>query len=350
MRQAKSRKFSFQQLGRFHPIHQARVDREPEFGMKAAQQVKAERVESPDPHRGRRIAVAPRDAVRHLAGSLVREGQQKDPAWVDAVGEQSLHATDQRPRLARPRPGFQQEGDAAVRCGVGLPRRERLVDVRWLEAPLGGFAARLVGRRFRQQQRVEQLLGDNVERRVESRGDGRRGKPVLEVQRANYRAREQELPREEIHLHFAALPPPVVQHAVHADGRRLRRARRVDVEWTTGVGRALVTGLNQRVAQRRMTKLVGDEERPVEGGADVLVNDQVVARDIGCAPPVQHRCPDGRCLNVEVLAQRLRQRKRVRVSRVLAASDGRGVQGSGGLAGDFNAIHSPWMPRGKSSW
>ena len=73
------------------------------------------------------------------------------------------------------------------------------------------------GRHGRQQQSIEQLLRDDLERRAELRGDGGRGEPLVDMERPRDGARKQQFAREQVHLDFAALPASIIDNPIHSD-------------------------------------------------------------------------------------------------------------------------------------
>ena len=62
-----------------------------------------------DPHRCGGLLVLLRDAVGHLAGRLVGEGEHQDAPRIDALGKKPLHPGRQGLRLAGAWSGFERD-------------------------------------------------------------------------------------------------------------------------------------------------------------------------------------------------------------------------------------------------
>ena len=73
------------------------------------------------------------------------------------------------------------------------------------------------------------MLGDGLEGSAEPLGDLRAGLAV-KMQAPDPAPRHDQLASEQVHLDLAALPPAVVYNAVFSDGRRLGRARRINLQ------------------------------------------------------------------------------------------------------------------------
>ena len=139
----------------------------------APQQARTDSVERPHPEPGRLAFEQPPNAVAHLPGSLVREGDGEDLLWRHTtLMYQVYYAGGQNPGLTGARPGEHQYRSLEVRDGlslfgiegsqidvfqearVRLGRRQEVGLGRWLlrracPVPLcarGGHALRCVGR------------------------------------------------------------------------------------------------------------------------------------------------------------------------------------------------------------
>ena len=314
-----ARELVLEKLHRFGPVDQGGVRGQSQFGVETADEVEAEGVEGSDPHRRRRVGPVPGDPVGHLVGGLVREGEDQDAAGIDAVVEQSPHPARERLGLPGPRTGLQQVGRAAVAGRVGLQR---------VQGPVGPvlFGS---GLRRREQQGVEELLGDDVERRAEPGGDLRCGHSPLDVQPPRHRSREQELAGEKVHLDFAALPPAIVDHPLRADRRRLRGPRRI---------RDRSGALDGPVAQLRVSDLVRHQERLLERRSGVLVDDQINVRDQDRPSSVEDRGAGPGALDVEAPPVRLGDGEGIGVPRVGPRRDGLRVKPRRDLPCEFDAV------------
>ena len=97
--------------------------RNPERLGVAAQDLVADGVERPAPEAVRAVGQEVGDALQHLAGGLVGEGQQEDVLRLDAVLQEVGDAVGQRARLAATRPGDDEHrprpgGDGLALLGV----------------------------------------------------------------------------------------------------------------------------------------------------------------------------------------------------------------------------------------
>lgn len=87
--------------------------------MKASDNIEAKGVKGADPHRCGGLLVFLRNAVGHLAGGLVGEGEHQDAPRIDALGKKHLHPGRQGLRLAGAWSGFEQVGPAPpIRSGL----------------------------------------------------------------------------------------------------------------------------------------------------------------------------------------------------------------------------------------
>ncbi|MBB3978391.1 hypothetical protein GGQ64_003625 [Rhizobium azooxidifex] len=231
-------------------------------------------MECAHPHRCSSLWPLQGDALGHLARGLVRIGENEDSAWVYTFVEQLNDALRKRLRLARSWTRFEKiSGSPVVRCGS-------LLGVQ------ASFAANTLLRLdLRQEKGVDKLLRDDIEGSLHAFRNLRCGQAVFEVHPPHQRSRQKQLSGKQIHLDLAPLSATVVDDTVHSDRRRFRSSRLLDVFGCRDRG----------VAELRMAYLVSDQERAIEYGALVLMDDEVVFRDIGGTAIVQARGP-GSCL------------------------------------------------------
>jgi hypothetical protein len=142
----------FEQPHRVGLVGQSRIARQTEDVVEAPEDIQTEGMESADPHRGSMGWSGPRQAIDELAGGLIGERQDEDRPGVDTLVDEALYARDQRFRLPGSGAGLKLEGGACMRRGqllAGIERGRRLRRARFGH-----------GHRDREQQGVEQLLGD----------------------------------------------------------------------------------------------------------------------------------------------------------------------------------------------
>jgi hypothetical protein len=108
------------------------------------------------------------------------------------------------------------------------------------------------------------LLLHHGERRAEAHRDRVGCQPFIGVQLAQHRTRQQELAREEVHLHLTSLARPVVKDAIDPDRRILHRSVGLDVH-RHHVQRATF--------QHDMTEFMCDQEGALEVRSAILVED-----------------------------------------------------------------------------
>ena len=325
MREPQPRELLLEEFDGLSPIHHPRVFRQPELGMETTDDIETEGVERTDPHRGRSLGPLARNALRHLARGLVREGQQQDAPRIDTLLQQAFYTRDQRLRLASAGARLEQIGFATMRRGRGLQEIERSLHMR-----LGRG-----GRHDWEEQGVEQLLGDNFERRAELRGDRRGGYPLVDMQRSRDVAGKQKLAREQVHLDLAALPASIIDDPIHADRRRLGRARRIDRR------RRLAVGV---VAEFDMPNLMRHEERLLEARPRILMKDQIVGGDEGRAAAVEHGRAHGRRFDVDPAPLGLGDCKVIGRPGIGARGDETSMKLGGDLPGELHAVHLSRSP------
>ena len=294
--------------------------------METTDDIETEGVERADPHRGRRLRPFAGDPLGHLARRLVREGQQQDAPRIDAFFQKAFDTRDQRLRLAGAGTRLEQISLSAMRRRRGLQRIQRPFDVR-----RGGR-----GRHRRQQQSVEQLLRDDLERRAELRSNGGRREPFVDMERSRDSPGKQQLAGEQVHLDLAPLPAAIIDNAIHSDRRRLRRAARIDRRRRLAI---------RIVAELDMTDLVRHEKGLLERGARALVKDQIVGGDEGRAAAVEDGCPGGRRFDIDPSPLGLRNCKVIGRPGIGAGCDEASVKFGGDLPGELHAVHvSPPPP------
>ena len=87
----------------------------------AAQQARAQRVESRHPHRAAIRAEQPLDALAHFLGGLVGEGDRHDLIGIrDLLGDEIRDAMRDDARLSRPRAGEDQQRAVGLTYGFLL--------------------------------------------------------------------------------------------------------------------------------------------------------------------------------------------------------------------------------------
>lgn len=223
--QAQSGGFRLKQFDGLDAIHQPGLLVEAQPREMPLDQISSEGVEGSDPHGRRSLGVPGGDPVREFARGLVREGQDQKPSGIRPLVQQVHDPLHEGLRLAGPGSGLHQ-GRAAPMPGRG---------------DLGciGFRRR-AGRPFglgldrRQQEGVEELLSRHREWRREHPGDLGGGPALVDVQPADDRTGQDELPRKQVHLDLASLTPAVVNDALLADRRGFGRTEGVDL---AGAGR-----------------------------------------------------------------------------------------------------------------
>jgi hypothetical protein len=106
----------------------------PDEVRRGAQHARADRVEGTDPHAAERLAEQALDAVAHLAGGLVGEGDGEDLGGRDAVvADEARDARGEDARLAGARAGEDEDRALVVQHGLalrGIEAVERLVERR----------------------------------------------------------------------------------------------------------------------------------------------------------------------------------------------------------------------------
>ena len=188
----------------------------------------------------------------------------------------------------------------------------------------------------RQQQSVEQLLRDDLERRAELGSNRRRGEPFIDMERSCDSPGKQQLAGEQVHLDLAPLPAAIIDNAIHSDRRRLRRAARIDRRRRVAI---------RIVAELDMTNLVRHEEGLLECGTHTLVKDQIIGGDEGRAGSVEDGCPGRRRFDIDPSPLGLRDCKVIGRPGVGARCDEASVKFGGDLPGELHAVHvSPRPP------
>ena len=101
---------------------------------------------------------------------------------------------------------------------------------------------------------------------------------------------KEQLASEKVHLDLAALLAAIIDDPIDSHRRRFGRASWIDC-WHRAAVRI--------VAKFNVTDFVRHEESLLERRAHVLVKDQLIGGDEGCAPAVEHSRPNGRRFDVD---------------------------------------------------
>ena len=132
------------------------------------------------------------------------------------------------------------------------------------------------------------------------------------MQLAHDASRQQKLSREEVHLDFATLPAAVPDDPIHTDRRGFRGARGIDLERRLG---------SWIVPELDVTYLVRDQECLVEGGSDIFVKNESLARNERGARLVEQRGVLGRRFDIQIPASRRRNGKLIRPPGIVSGGD-----------------------------
>jgi len=242
-------------------------------------------VERANAQSGRLLWALPRKPLRHFSGGLVREGKQEDAPGVNAIVEQALDAGHQRARLPRAWTGLEQERSATM-----LGRGSLLV----VQRDFDRFRRDDVWKGW-EQQGIQHLLRDHLERSPEARGDVGAGLSLSYMLIDNYMPRKKKFPRKEVHLDLSSLAPAVVDDAVHPDRCCFRRAGRVDVRCRLSLFFA--------VTQLCVPDFVRNQERLFEGRPSFFMDDERDVRVKVGSPSIEERATWSAAfdLNAEVL-------------------------------------------------
>jgi hypothetical protein len=212
--QPESRKPVGEQVYRLSAVHHPRIWRKLQTLVEASDDVEPKRMERTDPHRCSRVRVLGRDPVDKLASRLVRKREHKDLVRRHFLDFQKpLHPADECLRLAGARSRLQK-----IRRAPMLGCELLLLVERFL------CPGASIGRYRGQQERVQKLLRDHFELRADTRRDGRSRHPLVDVQSAHHRSRQEKFTAEKVHLDLAPLAAAVIDDAVDTDGRRFRRS------------------------------------------------------------------------------------------------------------------------------
>ena len=207
-----------------------------------------------------------------------------------------------------------------MRRGGGLSGVERLIHAR-----------PFVRLNHGKQERIEQLLGDRVERGVHPVRDLRPSQAFFDMQAAHQRPRDKEFAAEQVHLNLAPLAPAVVYDTVDAGGRWLGRAGRIGLEhgWRRSC-----------VAELVMADLVSDEKCLLERRPNPLVDDKVVLGHERRASVVEDRRARICWVDLEAPVLGNGDDEGVGICRIKPARHGGGMQLRGPSASEFNRVHA----------
>ncbi len=189
--------------------------------MEATKNVQTEAMEGANPQRSGSLGLCTCKALGHLCGRTIGECQQKDTARITPVRQQTLNSSNQRTCLPSARSGLKQICGSPVASGLSLRFVQR--DIRGL--------LRARRRHAWQEQRIEHLLGHHFKRCTKLGCDRSTRHALVKVQLPDYRARQQELARKEIHLDFATLAMAIVNDPIQPYRSILTGARGFNRVW-----------------------------------------------------------------------------------------------------------------------